>query len=284
MSESGKAAYITGGASGIGRAIAEMLVGKGAKVVIADRDTKGAQAFADELNKKGDVASAVTVEVLDWEGQVKAFETALAKHKRIDYVYPMAGIAERTWTPHHKGPKDAFVKPDLAVLDVDVTGVLYTVSLALQQFRRQEPDKNGFRGKIGLVASVCGFYCAPTLPIYTAAKHALVGFTRSYGKYLPEEQITMNAVCPNVIRTNISAPTFYDKLDGMNLLTPMKGLIEAFESMLGSNDTSGEIFEVGPNGGYAIKAPPPFLDDESKTVVDMLYHRARPLQRPADEK
>ena len=54
----------------------------------------------------------------------------------------------------------------------------------------------------------------------------------------------MNAVCPNVIRTNISAPAFYDKLDKLNLLTPMQGLIEAFESMLGSNDTSGEIFEA----------------------------------------
>jgi hypothetical protein len=54
----------------------------------------------------------------------------------------------------------------------------------------------------------------------------------------------MNAVCPNVIRTNISAPVFYDKLDDMGLLTPMEGLIEAFESMLGSNGTSGEIFEV----------------------------------------
>jgi hypothetical protein len=54
----------------------------------------------------------------------------------------------------------------------------------------------------------------------------------------------MNAVCPNVIRTNISSPAFYDKLDSMGLLTPMEGLIEAFESILGANNTSGEIFEV----------------------------------------
>jgi hypothetical protein len=54
----------------------------------------------------------------------------------------------------------------------------------------------------------------------------------------------MNAVCPNVIRTNISAPAFYDKLEGLGLLAPMQGVVDAFESMLGSNDTSGEIFEV----------------------------------------
>jgi hypothetical protein len=84
---------------------------------------------------------------------------------------------------------------------------------------------------------------------------------------LPEEQMTviwtsdvvnrslgancfdqMNAICPNVIRTNISSPAFYGKLDGMGLLTPMEGLINAFESMLESNDTSGEIFEVNAVG------------------------------------
>lgn len=94
----------------------------------------------------------------------------------------------------------------------------------------------------------------------------------------------MNAVCPNVIRTNISSPAFYDKLDGMGLLTPMQGLIEAFESMLGSNETSGEIFEVGPKGGYTIKAAPEYLDPESKQVIDLLHERAWPLQKQQAEK
>lgn len=88
-----------------------------------------------------------TVDVTDWDQQVKAFEAAVAEFGRIDYVYPIAGIGERAWTPHHTSPKDAFVKPDLSAIECDLTGVLYTISLALQQFRRQEPDKNGFRGK-----------------------------------------------------------------------------------------------------------------------------------------
>ena len=57
------------------------------------------------------------------------------------------GISERKWTPHQEGGGKGFVKPDLSVLDIDLTGVFYTVSLAVQQFRRQEPDQNGFRGK-----------------------------------------------------------------------------------------------------------------------------------------
>ena len=88
----------------------------------------------------------------------------------------------------------------------------------------------------------------------------------------------MNAVCPNVIKTNISAPAFYEKLDKLGLLTPMEGVIEAFESMLGTNDTSGELFEVGPNGGYAIKKAPEHLDAETGKIMGLLYERAHPLQ------
>jgi hypothetical protein len=83
---------------------------------------------------------------------VKVFEAAISEFGRIDYVYPIAGIGERPWTPHHTGPKEAFVRPDLSVTDVDMRAVLYSCSLALQQFRRQELDKDGFRGKSNAVS------------------------------------------------------------------------------------------------------------------------------------
>jgi hypothetical protein len=66
-----------------------------AKVLIADRDTKGAQSLADELNKKGKVVWVETVNVTDWDEQVKAFEAAISEFGRIDYVYPIAGIGVR---------------------------------------------------------------------------------------------------------------------------------------------------------------------------------------------
>lgn len=64
------------------------------------------------------------------------------------------------------------------------------------------------------------------------------------------------------------------------MLTPMKGLIDAFETMLGDDKTSGEIFEIPPNGKYNIRKAPEFLDAESEEVCKLLYHRARPLQQP----
>lgn len=116
------------------------------KVYIADRDLKGAQALAEELNKDGQVAWAVEVDVADWDSQRKAFEAAVDEFGRIDYVYPIAGIGERRAFPNRPNSTE-FEKPDLTVMDVDAIGPMYTVALALQHFRRQEPNKYGFRGK-----------------------------------------------------------------------------------------------------------------------------------------
>lgn len=92
----------------------------------------------------------------------------------------------------------------------------------------------------------------------------------------------MNAICPNVIRTNISTGTFYDTLEQKNLLTPIEGVIETFEKLLGT-DTSGEIFEIGPHyksEGAKPRKAPEYLDKESEQVFDMLYERGRPLHQP----
>jgi NAD(P)-dependent dehydrogenase (short-subunit alcohol dehydrogenase family) len=118
------------------------------KVFVADRDLPGAEAVAAELNKnqKTQIAWAVRINVADWESQREGFEAAVKQFGRIDYVYPIAGIGEVSWLPNRPGATE-FTKPDLSVIDVDGTGVLYTASLAIQQFRRQEVNEYGFRGK-----------------------------------------------------------------------------------------------------------------------------------------
>ncbi|KAK5213460.1 hypothetical protein LTR72_000315 [Exophiala xenobiotica] len=280
-------AYLTGGASGIGRAVAQMLVKHNIKVFIADRDLEGAQKLVDELNKNGQVAKCAHVDVLDWNSQAKAFSQAVADSGRIDYVYPIAGVGERPSIINDPS-QTGFEMPDLTVLDVDLTGVIYTVSLAVQQFRRQEPGKNGFRGKskftylvtslgVGVkqsksVASRASAACTqylrcPSIQLRSIEYSGVVGLTRSYGHYLPEEKITMNAVCPNVIRTGISTSAFYDSLEGTGLLAPIEGVVDTFEKLLGTDATSGECFEVGPNyksQGAVPRKAPEFLDKESE--------------------
>jgi len=89
----------------------------------------------------------------------------------------------------------------------------------------------------------------------------------------------MNAVCPNVVRTNISTGAFYDSVEEQAILTPMKGVIDAFESFL-DGDISGECMEVGPKGGFQQRAPAEHLDAESGKVMALLYHRGHPLHEP----
>lgn len=227
---------------------------------------------------------AVQCDTSSWDSQVAAFQTAINWRSsgggRIDFVAPIAGIGERQWLPFPEVTSGenphTFAKPDLSVIDVDLTGVLYTVAIAVQHFRRQTNIESGLLGRIGLVASVCGIYCVPSLPIYTAAKHALVGLTRSYGKLLVEEGITVNAIAPNVVQTRISAPQFYDRLARKNLLTPMDGLMRAFQTILDTT-CSGEVFECGPAGDWTNREATAYLDEESGEICRLLDERARCL-------
>lgn len=103
----------------------------------------GAKKTAEKLGKG---AISVQVNAADWDSQASAFEKAVDAFGRIDYVYPIAGIGERKAIKNDPSAT-GFEKPDLAVVDVDLTGVLYTAFLAIQQMRRQDKDSSGYRGK-----------------------------------------------------------------------------------------------------------------------------------------
>jgi NAD(P)-dependent dehydrogenase (short-subunit alcohol dehydrogenase family) len=245
-------------------------------VIVADKEVVDVENTERLLVVQCDTSS--------WDSQVAAFRTAIdwrsSESGRIDFVAPIAGIGERQWLPFpevsSREDPQTFTKPDISVIDVDLTGVLYTVALAVQHFRRQTSIESGLLGRIGLVASVCGMYCVPSLPIYTAAKHALIGLTRSYGKLLVAEGITVNAIAPNVVQTRISAPQFYDRLAKENLLTPMDGLMRAFQTML-DTECSGEVFECGPAGDWTKREATAYLDKESGEICRLLDERARCL-------
>jgi NAD(P)-dependent dehydrogenase (short-subunit alcohol dehydrogenase family) len=161
MARRQKTAYITGAASGIARAVAEMLVARGIKVAIADMNFEGVKTVAAYLNQSkestqggegstggANVAFPFELNASDWDSQLRVFNKALeALGGRIDLVYPIAGIGERVSIPNDGGQGEGFKRPDLSVLDVDLYGFIYTTSLAVQQMRRQGKDGEGFRGK-----------------------------------------------------------------------------------------------------------------------------------------
>ncbi|KAM0709371.1 hypothetical protein Q7P35_003409 [Cladosporium inversicolor] len=275
-----KTAYVTGGASGIGLAVAHALNQRGMRIIIADINLAGAQEAVSKLQQSttaGQEHFAVQVDVSSWESQLAAFENALQVVQRLDIVIVNAGVTEAAFVPNDGGKGQGFVKPNLRTLDINLNGFLYTSALAIQQMRRQEIDGDGLRGRIIGTASVCGIYCVPTLPVYTAAKHGVVGFVRSHGKYLPEESINFNAVCPHVARTNISTGSFYDVLEAKGLLTPVEGVVDAFMHFVDHSDQSGECLEVGPVGGLRIREAPRVLNKEVEDLNGLLYLRGHPL-------
>lgn len=147
-------AYITGGANGLGKAVAIRLASKGIKSFIADRDMAGAEATAKEVG-----GYYATVDVTDWESQAVGFKKAVELFGRVDYVFAIAGVGQNDWMPPTQ-ENGEFQKPNLSVTEINVQGMLMTVSLGVQQFRRQMPNAHGFRGKCECISRPC--YCSST--------------------------------------------------------------------------------------------------------------------------
>lgn len=145
-----KTAYVTGGASGIGLAVAHALSQRGMRIVVADINLAGAQEAVSKLQQSttaGQEHFAVQVDVSSWESQLAAFEKTLEVVQRLDIVIVNAGVTEAMFVPNDGGKGQGFVKPNLRTLDINLNGFLYTSALAIQQMRRQEIDGDGIRGR-----------------------------------------------------------------------------------------------------------------------------------------
>jgi len=274
MGYQGKTALVTGGISGIGKNIAETLHKGGASVVLADLNTD--ETLLTQLNElKPDSAFHFKVDVTDWDQQVGLFKFAIDKLKRIDYVFANAGILETTFLGYTSPRQVEFVKPDLKTIEVNLVGALYTSNLAVQVFRTQHVV-DGFRGKIVFTGSVASFSAISHMPLYTASKHALAGVVRSLGPQLAVENITVNAVCPNVTRTKLAPAEVFDIFETQNTITPIDTVTKAFLSFLGDSQANGETIEVsidtilkrepGPDANAAVTSNIAILSEAHRMI------------------
>jgi NAD(P)-dependent dehydrogenase (short-subunit alcohol dehydrogenase family) len=186
----GSVAVVTGGASGIGRGIAEQLISEGATVVIADIDAAAVAQTAKEIGAVGvqvDVSDAVAVEALAQE--------AMRLHGRVDIVVNNAGV----------GPEGRFERLTLAdwqwIMGVNFFGVVNGVQAFLPLLKL-----NATGGHIVNTASMSVFFDFPGLGAYTASKQAVVGLSRVLAAELAqdESQIHVSVLPPGPVRTNIA--------------------------------------------------------------------------------
>ena len=113
---------------------------------------------------------------------------------------------------------------------------------------------------------------------------ALVGFVRTVGKSLPAEKITLNAICPNIVRTGLSSDEWYDMLETKGLLIDVESMPNVFKFLMGNNDISGEAIEVLPgDGGYRVKEWPEFTNEKCRESVEIVIQRATDAAQAASK-
>ena len=191
-----KVALVTGGASGIGFAMAEILVGAGAHVAIADIDEARAKEAAEQL---GAGVLALAVDVSQEESVEGMLAATVERFGRLDYAFNNAGISDRP---------NRIVDFDLAAWDrmiaVNMTGVFLCMKHEIRQFLTQElVDER--RGAICNTSSGAGIIPAPGQPHYTAAKHGVLGITKLGAQEYAAEGVRVNAICPGVTDTPMVA-------------------------------------------------------------------------------
>ncbi len=185
-----KVAMVTGGAQGIGEAIVRRLSADGFAVAVADLNEAKSKEVADDIEKNGGSAMAVKVDVSDRDGFFAAVQEVADKLGSFDVLVNNAGLGPTT-------PIDT-ITPELfdKVYHINVAGDIWGIQAAVEQFKKQ-----GNGGKIINATSQAGVVGNPNLALYSSTKFAVRGLTQVAARDLSEENITVNAYAPGIVKT-----------------------------------------------------------------------------------
>ncbi len=186
----GKVAVVTGGASGIGRAAAEILTARGAAVAVIDLELEAGLETVDVIRKRDGKALFISVDVSQPRQVQSAVDETRASFGAVDILVVSAGI-QRYGT--------ALTTSDeqwAEVMSVNLNGAWYAARACL-------PDMAGRGGSIVNVASVQSLASQYNVLAYSVSKHAVIGLTRSMAMDFASEKVRVNAVCPGTVDTQM---------------------------------------------------------------------------------
>jgi len=238
-----RAAVVTGGAAGIGFAVAQRLADSGAQVALWDRDEQSLNQARREI---GERARSFTLDVADASAVERAARETAEACGRIDILVCSAGITGSN-TPLAEYPVDEWKR----VFDVNLHGVFLCNRAIVPLMQRHD------YGRIVNIASVAGKEGNPNASAYSASKAAVMGLTKSLGKELAKTGIRVNCVTPAAVRTAIFDQMTQQHIDFMLSKIPMGrfGTVDEIAAMvcwLASEECSfstGAVFDL--SGGRA---------------------------------
>lgn len=240
---SGQVAVVTGGAQGIGGAVADALRARGARIAIWDMDEAVANEKAAAL---GGDSFACRVDVSDWDSVQAACKATLDAAGRIDVLVNSAGIAGRNDTVENY-PVDEFAQ----IVAINLNGTFHVDKAVVPAMKAQK------YGRIVNIASVAGKEGNPNASAYSASKAGVMGLTKSLGKELADMDIAVNCVTPAAARTRIFDQMKQEHIDYMLSKIPRGRFLEVAEAAemivwLASREnsfTTGSVFDL--SGGRA---------------------------------
>jgi len=249
---SGKVCLITGGTSGIGRAIALGFAVAGAKVVAGSSRAAKVSAVAKELGAEHD---AVQLDVCDEQSVAAAVKHTADRFGRIDVLVNAAGI-------HKKEPAiECSVAEFERILRVNLTGTFIASQHVARVMREQQPNACGVRGSILNIASVSSFMALADVTPYAASKTAIIGLTRGLANEWAQLGIRVNALAPGFFPTDMTRPLMEGTARGEAIVkhTPWARFGEVDELVAaaiflvspGASFTTGHTLVV--DGGFLVK-------------------------------
>jgi 2-dehydro-3-deoxy-L-rhamnonate dehydrogenase (NAD+) len=238
-------AVITGGAQGIGLAIAKRLLSSGASVSLWDRDAELLRSAVTEAASLGKV-DGLEVDVAQNESIKNAADATAAKFGKIDILVANAGIAGPNFTSWNY-PIEAWQQ----IIDTNLTGVFLCCRAVVPYMIQQN------YGRIVNVASIAGKEGNPNASAYSAAKAGVIAFTKSLGKELATLKIAVNCITPAAAKTRIFDQISQEHIDYMLAKIPRGRFLEVTEvaamvAWLVSEEnsfTTGAVFDL--SGGRA---------------------------------
>ncbi len=235
-----RVAIVTGGAQGFGLAITKRFIESGARVLIWDKDTE----YLNKVDLKN--TQKIEVDVSNYKSVENAFAKSLTHENKIDILINNAGIAGpnfKTWDY----PLEEWQK----VIDIDLNGVFYCCKTIVPHF-----IKNNY-GRIVNISSIAGKEGNPNAMPYSAAKAGVIALTKSLGKELAENNISVNCVTPAPAKTRIFDQITQEHIDYMLSKIPRNRfvLVEELASLVAwmsseeNSYTTGSTFDL--SGGRA---------------------------------